>query len=377
MGLGSGLARRPSDPPGVVWAVGDRGPNIKPKVLVEMYGHEPAKALLGYEGAKVMPRTDVGPAIAQFRVTEDAVEMLALHSIADAKGTPVSGLPHPSSEHARCEPAFAMDGTPIDPDPSGLDSEGLIAFADGTFLIGDEFGPSLVRLDRRARVLARHAPHGVALGEADGAPLPAIAAKRQLNRGFEAMAASPDERWLYLAFQSPLAHPDEDAHEAARHTRLWRLDARTLAVTGQFLYPFDEPASFLRDRAKGSVERSDLKVSELVCLAPDVLIVLERCSETTKLYRVELTDAAELPAEHLDPATRPTAEQISADGDPPALSKRLIFSTDDAPQVAADLEGMVPLSDSALLLVNDNDFGVEGKSGEFWRIEWDRPVLAP
>ena len=28
-GLGSGLARRASDPPGTFWAIGDRGPNLK------------------------------------------------------------------------------------------------------------------------------------------------------------------------------------------------------------------------------------------------------------------------------------------------------------------------------------------------------------
>ena len=39
-GLGSGLARRATDPPGVVWAIGDRGPNFKVKVAVETYGVE-------------------------------------------------------------------------------------------------------------------------------------------------------------------------------------------------------------------------------------------------------------------------------------------------------------------------------------------------
>ncbi|HEX9933095.1 MAG TPA: hypothetical protein VGB08_09660, partial [Allosphingosinicella sp.] len=37
-GFGSGLARRPGDPPETVWAVCDRGPNIKVKSAVEDWG---------------------------------------------------------------------------------------------------------------------------------------------------------------------------------------------------------------------------------------------------------------------------------------------------------------------------------------------------
>ena len=50
--------------------------------------------------------------------------------------------------------------------------------------------------------------------------LPAIVAKRQSNRGIEALAISPDERFLYFIMQNPLANPDTAAFQQARNTRL-------------------------------------------------------------------------------------------------------------------------------------------------------------
>jgi hypothetical protein len=376
--FGSGLSRRRSDPADTVWAVGDRGPNLKVKTMVRRYGVEALKGAAGKSGAKVMPRLDLGPTIAKLRVTGDAVELVETLKIVDSEGVAVSGLPVPGGEHALSEPALDLDGQPIEPDPSGLDTEGIVALSDGGFWVGDEFGPSLVRLDPEGRVLRRIVPQSVSLAGARypvEASLPAIAAKRQLNRGFEAITLSADEKWLFLAFQSPLAHPDEAAHEQARHVRLWRLDAETSAVTGQYLYELDPPESFRRDVANDEVERSDLKVSELLWIGEDRLLVLERASETTKIYRVELADDRLLPPEHLDVATRPTIEELSAKGELPSLPKTLLFSSDEAPEVAADLEGMAVLSPFELLLVNDNDFGVEGAETSFWRMRFEEPVL--
>ena len=247
--------------------------------------------------------------------------------------------------------------------------------------MGDEFGPSLVRIGPDGRVSKRLVPEGIVL---DGAAYPvearlsAIAAKRQLNRGFEAIALSPDGKWLFLAFQSPLAHPDQKAHEQGRHVRLWRLDAATGEVVAQYLYPLDPPHSFRRDQAKKPLERSGLKVSELCRVGGHSLLVLERGSQSTKIYKVTPADDLILPPEHLEESTRPTVEELSAGEDfaLPVLAKSLLFSSDDAPEVGADLEGMAILSPSELLLVNDNDFGVEGAETGFWRVRFDQPLLA-
>ncbi len=380
-GFGSGLSRRPGDQPGTFWAVGDRGPNIKVKAAVKRYGLDRLERLRGEEGAKIMPRLDLGPAIAELRIAGGSVKLLRTLRISDPAGRPISGLPVPGGPHTLCEPAFDLAGEPLEPDPSGLDTEGIAALPGGGFWVGDEFGPSLVRLDSGGRVLKRLVPDGVTL---DGAAypvearLPAIAARRQLNRGFEAVALSPDGKWLFLAFQSPLAHPDEEAHERARHVRLWRLDAETGAFAAQYLYPLDPPETFLRDQAEGPLGRSDLKVSELCWAGPDLLLVLERGSQTTKIYAVAPSERFELHPVHIDPATRPTVEQLSAGDDPrlPVLPKRLVLSTDDAPGIAADLEGMAILSERELLLVNDNDFGVEGAQTGFWRVRFDDPLFA-
>lgn len=374
-GFGSGLARRPADPPGHVWGIGDRGPNIKVRDAVRLYGLDHLSALSARPGAKIMPWLGVGPAMAELRVAGNAVELVQIVPLRHPDGRLVSGLPNPGSDQLFSEPVYDLQGEAIPPDQGGLDTEGIAALANGEFWISDEFGPSLVRVDAAGTVLERLLPAG-ASGPAGGRSLPAIAARRQLNRGFEALALSGDERYLYAAFQSPLAHPDQEAHRLARHVRIWKTELRSGEVATQYAYPLDPPASFARDCAAGDFGMDDIKVSELLWLPPDDLVVLERGSATTKLYLCSL-DGAALGREHLDLATRPTLEELSAIEQAPSfrvLAKELLFTTDDHPEVARDIEGMVRLSPSELLLVSDNDFGVEGAETSFWRVRFDRPI---
>jgi len=377
-GLGSGLSRRAGDAPGVVWAVGDRGPNMKIPFATKRYGLEGLDGLADLAGAKIMPFPWIGPAISELRVEGDLVTCLRTIALRDRSGRPLSGLPVPGRFN---EPAFDIRGAPIAPDSSGADTEGIAAAADGSFWIADEYGPSIFHVAADGTVLVRWVPEGCgdAFGAADYSvveALPAIAARRELNRGFEAVALSPDGQRLYLAFQSPIAHPDEKAHRHARHVRLWELDTANGAVTRQFLYRLDKPGSFRRDSAIGTVKRGDLKLCDIAATGPHTLLVLERGSATTKLYTVTLDDSRALDATQLDISTRPTIEQRSAADDSlPHLAKALVFSTDDHPEIDADLEGVTLLSPRTLLLVNDNDFGVDGVPTRFWRVDLPNDIL--
>lgn len=382
LGLGSGLSQRPNDPKGTVWAIADRGPNLKIKTAIQRYGLEHLRPLAKVDGAKIMPRPDIGPVICELRLVGNTVRLARQIPLTSASGRAISGLPPSTADDV--EPAFDLKGIALGIDPSGADTEGIVALSDGTFWIGDEYGPSLLHVGPQGQVLQRWVPKGLekALQLADYAvkgALPAIASRRRINRGFEALAASPDERWLYIVFQSPLAHPGVKAFKNGRHVRIWKLDLATGAVAAQFLYPLDEPGSFQRDKKAGDVEPSDIKVSEATAIGQDRLLVLERISRTTKIYRVDLTPRFAIPAAHLDGRTRPTLEQLSAADEPfvavPVLAKTLVLNTDDAPELNRDLEGMVVLSPHDLLLVNDNDFSVEGARTRFWRIRLKQPLF--
>ena len=379
-GFGSGLTSRLGEFNGQVWAICDRGPNLKLAEAADRYGWSAPLEYSQRTGAKLMPRPDIGPALALLRITNDGVQVERTVRIRTSAGKPVSGLPLPTSGHATCELVLDLEGRPVQPDPTGMDTEGVAILADGTFWASEEYGPSLIRISAEGELLERLVPEGVQLENA-GCPvracLPAIATQRHLNRGFEALAVSPSERCVFVAFQSPLAHPNIEDHKAARHVRIWALNPSG-GVAGQFLYRLDDPASFRRDNEGGKVERGDLKVCEIIAIDDYELLVLERASKTSKIYRVRLSDELKLPDRHLLAETRPTIEELSAtDAALPELGKELLFTSDDWPKVAADIEGMTLLDACSILLVSDNDFGCEGKQTGFFRLKFDCDLTGP
>jgi hypothetical protein len=325
LGVGSSLARRRGDPPGRVWGLGDRGPNLKIATAIERYGLDHLASLQPLAGAKVLPLPSFQPSLAELQVDGERVTLIRTLPLRTPE-RPLSGLALPGTAEAAMEPTFDLDGRPLAPDPAGVDTEGLAALADGGFWVSEEYGPSILRVDALGIVRARWTPPG--------------AGRRRLNRGFEGLAISADERWLYVLFQSALVGDEPMA------TRIWTLDARDGSVAGDHAYPFDLPESFAED---DPVSASDLKACELLCIGSDRLLVLERVTRSARIYRVDLRD-----------------------GGP--LAKTLVFSTDQHEGVAPDLEGMCLLSDREILIATDNDFGVEGAETRFYRLTFDAPL---
>lgn len=340
LGLGSGLSRRTSD--GALFAITDRGPNLFPSQAANDYGLAWLAPLRAIPGAKIMPMPHAGPEIVELRMTDDAVNVLQRIPLVTLSGGRLTGIALPGGA---MEPIFDIAGSRLAPDTLGADSEALAAMADGSFLVAEEYGPSILVVSSDGVVSERWVAAGRELGlshpdlPARGV-LPARCAQRRPNRGFEALCASPDGRWLYLGFQSALAG------EAETGVPIWKLDAGNGALVGEWLYPFDAALSFRRDAVRRAVGLGDLKICEFAWAGEDTLVVLERIAHTTKIYRVALSRLPE---------------------------KTLLFSSDDCPEVGPDMEGMALLSRSEILLVSDSDFGVEGAGTEFWRISLDAP----
>jgi hypothetical protein len=344
LGLGSGLSRRASDPPGVIHAVTDRGPNIFISQAVEEFGLVHLEHLRGQRDAKVLPSPDLGPSIATLRVSDDAVELLGVVPVTDAAGVRLSGRP---PDLPGREPLFDVAGNPLAPHAFGGDIEAIAAMPDGSFVLADEYGPALLFADARGRVSARWTPEGTGAayahaGVAIHAVLPERALRLRANRGIEALCASADGRWLYAGFQSALTG------EAGDTTEVWKLHAATGALAASWRYPFDPPSSFKRDAARRAVDVGDLKICEFAWAGEDRLIVLERIAHTTKIYLAEFG------------AT---------------IAKTLLFTSDDQRDMGPDMEGMALLAPDTIVLASDNDFGVEGAVTEFWRITLDGPVI--
>lgn len=344
LGLGSGLSRRPGDPPGRVFAITDRGPNIFASTAVDDYGLTTLEQYRATE-TKFMPQPQLGPEIVELQVEDSAIRLIRRLPLRTPAGHRLTGLPlltaNPEDEDIR-----ALDGGPINSDEMvqlGADAEAIAAMPDGGFFIAEEYGPSLLKVDASGVVIARWVPP--LLGNMPQHPdlsvlglLPPEIATRRPNRGLEALCSSEDGAWLYLGMQSALHGEDRNS------APIWKLDAATGALAGAWRYPFDAPPSFKRDAARRKVGPGDLKICEFAWAGDDRLIVLERIAHSSKLY---LIDFAHLP------------------------DKRPLFSSDDHPQIGPDIEGMTLLSPSEILIASDNDFGVEGAETEFWRITLD------
>jgi Esterase-like activity of phytase len=210
VGIGSSAFRHPKDPPNVIWTLGDRGPNIACSEMKEIAGVELA-ACKEVRNGRVYPTPSYAPSIYRVLITENGFRVTDVITLKDRDGRPLSGLLNPLKT-AATDTGLDGNGKPLPYDLNGIDVEAIVRLADGTFWIGEENGPSLSHFSADGRLLVRHVPKGTE-GEFAGAhydvkgTLPAILAKRAINRGIESLAISPDERFLYTPDAEPARQP--------------------------------------------------------------------------------------------------------------------------------------------------------------------------
>ena len=305
----------------------------------------------------------------------DGVNIAArLESAADPGGIYVSGSAYDQVRN-KTEAAFDKGGQQLPFDPNGLDTEGLVRLKDGTFWIGEEYGPSLVHVAADGKIIERLVPQGLE-GDLSGTTytvtgsLPSILMKRQLNRGIEGIALAPDESALYTIVQNPLANPDADAYKTASATRILKLDLANRQVVGEYVYTLDPAESFKNDK---SDKQSDVRISELTAVGVDQLVVLERIAKTTKLQAIDLSAATNILGTDWDKAeTAPSLEQIAAadlvaKGVTP-VTKKLWLDSSTYPELPEKVEGVAIVDGKELVLINDDDFGIEGAKTRIVRI---------
>lgn len=237
---------------------------------------------------------------------------------------------------------------------------------DGSFWLVDEYGPSLVHVSARGKVLTRYVPKGLHLTGTDYPvveALPAVLLHRKINRGFEGLAQLPGGD-LVMALQSPLSLPDGDAGDASLNTRLLRFSTKKKAVTAEYAYRFD-PVNVV-DPSED--DTSELKISSVVAVGDDRLLVEERTDKAARLQLVKLSRKSNiLGGRYDDDTTSPSLGQLDdpAAAGVPVLAKKLVVDLGTVSGVPQKIEGIARVDHDTLALVNDNDFGMTDGAGAF------------
>lgn len=390
VGYGSGAYHSQSDPANVFYTISDRGPNIKCSDAEDIIGINDFCQVGGQTvSGKIFPVLDFSPSIYKWELVENStgqrqVNLVETITLKDSDGSPITGLPNPltfDSGDSNTELAFDSNGNEVAFDAEGLDPEAMVKLSDGTFWIAEEYGVSILHVAADGEILSRSVPAGMETQLANAnypvsGDLPAIYHKRKLNRGIESIAVSPDETSLYFIMQSPLDNPDYTESRSVRIMKYALVNGELGNSIGEYVYRIDMPETFT-DGTNGDLNKkqSDVKISEMLAVANDDLIVLERISKTTKLYRINLASAENIISSPLSSTgiianesdqikTLESVYNLSAVNATP-VSKSLVFnSLVDAPNLPNKVEGIAWLDTQHIMLINDNDFGIAGGANE-------------
>ncbi|MBC7302336.1 MAG: esterase-like activity of phytase family protein [Nocardia sp.] len=262
----------------------DRGPNVD----------GPAK------NEKLSPTPDFVPKIGRFKLVGNKAVLQSSVELRNKSGTPFNGQVDISADTG--ETIKDLQGNVLPPTDHGLDPEGLVALADGTFWISDEYGPFLVHFDAAGTEIERLTP---------GNGLPKEVALRTPNQGMEGLTITPDGNTLVGVVQSALNTPGlSGSAKEVPFARIVTVDLNTRAQR-EFLYPLENP------------KQSKVAVSEITALSATTFLVDERDGKLApaadkKIWTIDIAGATDVGPQSTVPGAIYDAEKggLLIDGKP-------------------------------------------------------------
>ncbi len=117
----------------------------------------------------------------------------------------------------------------------------------------------------------------------------------------------------------------------------------------------------------------------MAAIAEDQLLVLERVDRHARFYAVRLTDDNRVPRlldnleygpglEWMEPA------QLALRGVLP-VGKSIVLDSEMVTGLPAKIEGMAITGPNELVVINDNDFGVDGVRTQMFRVTLPQPLI--
>lgn len=351
-GFGSAVAADPNAPD-VFYMLTDRGSNVAGQIANSI----------------IIGKPDFTPEIGKFRLKDGKLILEQVIELKNAAGGKLNGLPNPAGMGASGEIAYDLNGQVIAPSADGIDSEGMVLAADGSFWISDEYGPHIAHFDASGRTIERINPFGTGTG---GRKIPAVFATRRANRGMEGLAITPDGKTLVGMMQSPMYNPSKNATANSVVLRILTFDIAT-GATKQYAYLMDNITL--------------TGVSDIVAVNSTTFLTIERDANFAgaatnpatfkKVFKIDLSNATDI-SDAANGAngklySGKTVEELNnlaglqAAGVVPVAKTQVLDLLKDLPAVYPHdkAEGLALLPGNILVISNDDDFGVidNGASG--------------
>ena len=363
-GVGSGLFRFPGDPAGQFWSVSDRGPNIACGDAEDILGKEGARFCEGVKRGRIYPVPDYSPSIFRLMLGRMAASPSPRSSRCKDAGRHQGHRPAQSPDRATTENAIDGKGQKLEQSASAVDAEAVVGLADGTFWLAEENAPSLLHVAADGKILRRLVPAGTegdfaqagyeVEGDAAGDPRQAAAQPRPRIAG-----AGRRRRRSMLVMQNPLANPDAEAF-ARRATRACSSSTRRRGkAVAEFVYSSSRMA---RLPGRGEARRR-APPGSASCVA-----CRRRALPDRRPHRQDHPHLRDRPCRrHRHPGQRlgrPGDLALAGAGRPRrgrdhAGEQALVLDSAKHPELPGKIEGMA-IRRRRPLLINDNDFGIEG-----------------